>query len=41
MKIIENYKKMKRGKSIRYLTPDEVYYYIKENNLYNDINDAK
>ena len=32
--------KMKRGKSIRYLTPDEVYYYIKENNLYNDINDA-
>lgn len=27
--------KLKRGKSIRYLTPDEVYYYIKENNLYN------
>lgn len=27
--------KIKRGKSIRYLTPDEVYYYIKENNLYN------
>ncbi len=26
--------KLKRGKSIRYLTPDEVYYYIKENNLY-------
>lgn len=26
--------KIKRGKSIRYLTPDEVYYYIKENNLY-------
>lgn len=23
--------KIKRGKSIRYLTPDEVYYYIKEN----------
>lgn len=27
--------KIKRGKSIRYLTPDEVFYYIKENNLYN------
>lgn len=27
--------KIKRGKSIRYFTPDEVYYYIKENNLYN------
>lgn len=27
--------KIRRGKSIRYLTPDEVYYYIKENNLYN------
>ena len=27
--------KIKRGKSIRYLTPDEVYYYIKDNNLYN------
>ena len=27
--------KLKRGKSIRYLTPDEVYYYIKENDLYN------
>lgn len=27
--------KIKRGKSIRYLTPDEVYFYIKENNLYN------
>lgn len=26
--------KLKRNKSIRYLTPDEVYYYIKENNLY-------
>lgn len=26
--------KIKRGKSIRYLTPDQVYYYIKENNLY-------
>lgn len=26
--------KLKRGKSVRYLTPDEVYYYIKENNLY-------
>ena len=26
--------KIKRGKSIRYLTPDEVYYYIKENNLF-------
>lgn len=26
--------KIKRGKSIRYLTPDEVYYYIKENKLY-------
>lgn len=27
--------KLKRGKSIRYLTPDEVFLYIKENNLYN------
>ena len=27
--------KLKRGKSIRYFTPDEVYFYIKENNLYN------
>lgn len=27
--------KIKRGKSIRYFTPDEVYFYIKENNLYN------
>ncbi len=27
--------KIKRGKSIRYLTPDKVYFYIKENNLYN------
>lgn len=27
--------KMKKAKSIRYLTPDEVYFYIKENNLYN------
>ena len=27
--------KIKRGKSIRYFTPDEVYNYIKENNLYN------
>ena len=27
--------KIKRGKSIRYLTPDEVYYYIEDNNLYN------
>lgn len=27
--------KLKRGKSIRYFTPDEVYHYIKENNLYN------
>ena len=26
--------KIRREKSIRYLTPDEVYYYIKENNLY-------
>ncbi len=26
--------KIRRGKSIRYLTPDEVYFYIKENNLY-------
>lgn len=26
--------KLRRKKSIRYLTPDEVYYYIKENNLY-------
>jgi nicotinate-nucleotide adenylyltransferase len=30
--------KIRRGKSIRYLTPDEVYYYIKENNLYNEFN---
>ena len=27
--------KIKRGKSIRYFTPDKVYFYIKENNLYN------
>lgn len=27
--------KIKRGKSIRYFTPDEVYNYINENNLYN------
>lgn len=27
--------KIKRGKSIRYFTPDEVYYYIIENKLYN------
>lgn len=27
--------KIKRGKSIRYFTPDDVYFYIKENNLYN------
>lgn len=26
--------KLKRNKSIRYLTPDEVFYYIKEHNLY-------
>ena len=26
--------KIKRGKSIRYLTPDEVYYYIEENKLF-------
>lgn len=26
--------KLRRNKSIRYFTPDEVYYYIKENNLY-------
>ena len=26
--------KLKRGKSIRYLTPDEVYHYINENDLY-------
>ena len=26
--------KLKRNKSIRYLTPDEVYYYIEKNNLY-------
>lgn len=26
--------KIRREKSIRYLTPDEVYYYIKENHLY-------
>ena len=25
---------LRRNKSIRYFTPDEVYYYIKENNLY-------
>lgn len=30
--------KIKRGKSIRYLTPDEVYYYIKDNNLYDITN---
>ena len=29
--------KIKRGKSIRYLTPDEVYYYIRENNLYENM----
>lgn len=28
--------KLKQGKSIRYLTPDEVYYYIKENSLYSE-----
>ena len=28
--------KIKRGKSIRYLTPDEVFYYIKDNDLYNE-----
>ena len=28
--------KIKRGKSIRYLSPDEVYNYIKENNLYEE-----
>ena len=27
--------KIKKGKSIRYFTPDDVYFYIKENNLYN------
>lgn len=27
-------KKIKEGKSIRYFTPDEVYFYIKENNLF-------
>lgn len=27
--------KIRRGKSIRYLTPDEVFYYIKESDLYN------
>ena len=26
--------KLREGKSIRYLTPDEVYNYIKENKLY-------
>lgn len=26
---------IKNGKSIRYLTPDEIYYYIKQNQLYN------
>ena len=26
--------KLKKQKSIRYYTPDEIYYYIKENNLY-------
>lgn len=29
--------KIKRGKSIRYFTPDDVYFYIKENNLYKTI----
>ena len=28
--------KLKRGKSIRYLARDEIYYYIKENKLYNN-----
>lgn len=28
--------KIKRGKSIRYLVPDEIYFYIKENNLFKD-----
>jgi len=32
---IKTGEKIKNGKSIRYLTPDEVYFYIKENNLYN------
>lgn len=27
-------RKIKEGKSIRYFTPDEVYYYIKSNNLF-------
>ena len=27
--------KIKNGKSIRYFTPDDVYFYIKEHNLYN------
>lgn len=26
--------KIRQGKSIRYLTPDEVYYYIKEHRLF-------
>ena len=26
--------KLKHGKSIRYLVPDEVYFYIKENKLF-------
>lgn len=29
--------KIRRGKSIRYLTPDNVYKYIKENNLYEEM----
>ena len=29
--------KLKRGKSIRYLTPEEVYNYIKRNNLYTNM----
>ncbi len=32
--------KIKRQKNVRYLMPDEVYYYIKQNNLYN-INNSK
>ena len=28
--------KIRRGKSIRYLVPDEIYFYIKENNLFKD-----